>query len=184
MRNKVKAFSFVQLYTDELPIFVQNPTLKEHKPFDELFEMGEEGDKIMSAIYRIYDPKSTYHITIPDEDERIQDVNENFLLDKNFDWKPYKDYIETYKKECISELQKRLLSFKSDLDGMQMYQQSLSWSDENDRGEKVQLIKEHKEFLLDYKEVLEKAEAEVIEMQNEANYIFSWLEQKALDLKN
>jgi hypothetical protein len=178
---KTDQMVFVQLYAEYLSIFEQNPGLKNIKPLDELYKKGEEGDKIMKAIYFIYDLKSPYYSFSPKEEDRIQEVNTGFLEVETFDWKQYKEYTDFFKKHCRTELQKQLDIFRKDIQGRETFFRSLSWTDPVERVEKDILLTSHDKFIEKYAELKGKVESEIEELESLGGYRKSWLEAKSLE---
>lgn len=174
---------FCKLYRDDLPFFQQNIDLKDMKLFSELYEMGEEGDKIMACIYRAYDLKSSYYHSIEKESERLKDICENYLDDSEYDMSPYRKHIEYFKDVCRSDIQKKLDVFKQDIEGREVYFRSLSWSDPEQQQEKDVMMMSHDKLVLKYDELSKKVEAEIEELESLGGYRKSWLEQLSLDHK-
>lgn len=176
---------FVQLYAEDVSIFEQNPGLKDIKPFDELYklggEVGEDGDTAMKAIYFMYDVKSPYFSYAPKEEERIHEVNSNFLEGLEFDWDKYKKQVDFFKEYCLTELQRRLVIYRQDIDGREDYFRSLKWADPADRVEKDILLTSHDKFIEKYAELKNKVESEIEELESLGGYRKSWLEQKGLE---
>lgn len=174
---------FAKLHDDNLPFFDQNNDLKKMKPFDELYQMGDKGDKIMACIYRIYDLKSGFYHSIEKEDDRIKDVCESYLGDPDFDLSKYTQQINKFKDLCRSDVQKKLDIFKQDLEGREMFFRSLSWSDPEDRYEKDQMLTSHDKLILKYEELAKKVESEIEDLESLGEYRKSFLEQLSLDMK-
>ena len=179
---KHKGMSFVQLFREDINIFEQNPELKEHEPFSELYEMGIKGDMIMGALYRIYDIKSTYYSTVENEDDRVKEVNKTYLDNEDFDWRPYKTHIAAYKQDCRTELQRKLDLYREDLEGRETYFRSLRWDDPQDRYDKDQMLNTQPKMLAQYDEIKKQVESEIEELESLAGYRKSFLEQLAIDL--
>jgi len=173
---------FAKLYDDNLPFFEQNIDLKKMKPFNELYDMGEEGDKIMACIYRVYDLKSSFYHAIEKEEDRIKDVFDTYI-GEDFDIKPYLKHIDKFKDVCRSDLQKKLEIFKQDLEGREMFFRSLSWSDPEDRYEKDQMLISHDKLIMKYDEISKLVESEMEDLESLGGYRRSYIETLSLEAK-
>jgi len=178
---KQEGVFFIQLYRDDIGIFAQNPMLKEFKPFDELEKLGEQGEKVMSAIFRIYDVKSPYYSVDASEKDRIEDVNKNYLEDEDFDWKEWDEYIKVYKEICRTPIQQKLDLLIEDINGREGFFRSISWDDEELRIERDLMTSNHHTFLKNYNDLVKEVNEELEEQLSLGDYRKSWLEQLAKD---
>lgn len=177
------ALQVVNLVDKEKSIFAQNPGLEVLTPFNELYEKGEDGDRIMKALFFIYDIKSSAYQGIPDDKERIADISENYLMNPTFPWKDYGKYSRAYKTTCVSDIQKKLDIMRMDIDEREAYFRGLSWDDPEERDIKNKMMSDHDKFIEKYEKVMKLAEEELEELESYGGYIKSYIESLGIEQK-
>lgn len=171
----------MQLVDPDKSLFAQNPGLKDLPPFNELHEMGPQGDKIIKALYYIHDIKSTWYAAVPIEKERIKDVSTHVLGDSNFPWKDYAKFTREYKKNCRTELQRRLASLRNDLSEREIFYRSLSWEDPQELQMKETMRISQASYLEEYHELEDLANQEIEELESLGGYTKSFIETLSLE---
>lgn len=131
--------------------------------------------RIMTAIWMAYDPKSMAQQSGGREEKEIlRDIASNFLNEKNFVWKKYKDIIDAYKMDCLTKIEKELVYWESELKSRRIYQKSLPW--DTARKEKDEMLKTQKQLYKDYLEVVKEVKKERTENRYYGNTQKSLLE--------
>ena len=131
MEDKNTRYSFVEEVREGLNFWDINQELQYWSPYNELIK--EEGkrrsSRIMQAIYKIYDPKSSYQNSSKDRTEKQmqKDIAENYLNEKDFEWSKYKKLIQAYKKDSKTFLEKELEYWEIELLQRREYQRTLPW---------------------------------------------------------
>lgn len=151
---------FVNVQDKKSSFSSQNPELHLLKPYSDLYsKLGKNKyDKVMTAIYLVYDPKSISLKANRDENEARKDVAENFLKEPKFKWDDYRDVIKVYKEDCRSFLQKELMQWKQELDERKAYINGLSW--ETDAKQKDSMLLNQDKYFEKYLFIKAKVDEE------------------------
>ena len=128
-------YCFARLPKDPKNFWELNTELKYIVPFNKLFE--KEGSAIMmTAIWLVCDPKSSYvNSAIPEELCKEQ-VAKNFLK-KAVKWSDYREYIDAYKNFCKTKIEKELDSLYLILKERQQTGEDLDWETDFEKKDKI-----------------------------------------------
>jgi len=88
-------------------------------------KLKTKSHKIFCAIYQVYDPKSPLRASGLATEELKQEIEVNYLKDKNFKWETYAELIEAYQNFCTSPIEKQLQKWYDMLDERTKYLDSL-----------------------------------------------------------
>lgn len=159
-------------------IWTENPHLElvtEFKDFKDK-EGTRKSSKILTAIYLIWDPKSNLRNAGMSDLEILEDVTNNYLSYKDFNWDDYGYIKDIYFEKCISKTEKLFLRIESDLDDFNNILEKYKFSKDN-AADRAKLTKEYKALLLEYMDVKTRVQEEKKNMnQNRDNYTDSLIE--------
>lgn len=160
MDNNKQRYVFAVFPEEGQNFWDANPELLNLNPYNQLFkkEGKRRSGRIMSAIWLCYDPKSKANLTNRDEKEILADIAENYLNEKKFPWKDYKNIITSFKEDCKTKLEKELEYWESELVERRIYQKSLPWDTE--RKEKDEMLKTQKTLFNDYLNIKKELDSE------------------------
>lgn len=163
-------YLFVDIENEDSDIWKDNPDLQFSEPFAKFKKSERNSNKIMKAIYLIYDPKSRFNIAKEPQEKIIEDVTKNFLRKREFDWTKYNDVIEAYKENCKSPLQRQYEEILSDYEGFISYYRNLSWEDEDE----ARIKTGHMKTIEDYGKKIIELKKLVDGEENEQKYKFDY----------
>lgn len=173
------ASTVVKLRDIEASFWGQNPELGLMTPFA-AFKKKAKSDKIMKAIYLIWDAKSTFRKSGMTTEQIMEDINTNFLGNPDFDWEPYQEIIEAYKDKCMSRLYKKVLDMLEELDLIDEARQSLSWDDEDEYKRKIELFAASKKLYEEAITLQKELDEEIEAVELESEYVLSMIEELAI----
>lgn len=174
---------FIQLYREDINIWEQNPFLSKIEPYKKLYKEDKKEGNILLSLYMTYDIKSPMYARIQNEAERIKDVSDTFLGDPNFDWEPYNEYVDAYKIDCRTEIQKQLDQLRDDIDRREAFARKLSFEDDEERALKLDLLDTQDKYIEKYKILVDKCADEVEDLESLGQYRKSYLEQLGIELE-
>lgn len=133
-----------------------NPELKNIEPYGEMYRrLGKaESGRVMEAIYRVYDRKSKARIAGRNEEDIKGDIEKSFY--KGLKWDKHTKIIESYKKDCLSVLEKSLDEWEAQIKERDQYIKDLTYKEDAELKDKMML--RTKTILKEYLEV--KAQVE------------------------
>lgn len=171
-------FIIVEDPEKEKEIWKLNPELNYMEPFATFKKTSRRNaSKIMNAIWLIYDPKSKFRATDMTEAEIMQDVNKNYLGNEEYDWSPYTEIVEAYKKKCKTLLQRRLEDWRIDLEERDKSIRELKYSDPEERKEKDDMLSTRDLLYKKYLDTESLVKNETKELRMKAGYGLSKLER-------
>lgn len=170
------ATTHIKLRDLDKDFWEQNKELSLMTPFSS-FKKKAKSDKIMKAIYLIWDSKSTFRKSGMTTDEIMTDVNENFLNNKDFNWEPYEDIVEAYKEKCMSRLYKNVLDMLSEIEEISEARSNLSWEDEDQYRQKIELFDASKKLFQEAISLQKELDEEIEAVELEGEYSLSMLEE-------
>ncbi len=170
------ATTHVRLKDLDSDFWEQNKELALMTPFSN-FRKKAKSEKIMKAIYLIWDSKSLFRKSGMTTDEIMIDVNENFLNNKNFNWDSYEDIIEAYKDKCMSRLYKNLLQMFDEIEEIGEARLNLSWEDEEQYKQKIALFDASKKLFQEAITLQKELDEEIEAVELESEYALSMLEE-------
>lgn len=134
-------------------------------------------NKVMTAIWMAFDPKSVAQNSGNREEKEIMDdIAENYLGDKKFPWKDYSEIIKAFKEDCRTKIEKELDYWEIELKTRREYQRELPWDTE--RKEKDEMLKTQKTLFNDYIAVKKELDRERAEKKYYAGTHKSLLERQ------
>jgi type I site-specific restriction endonuclease len=157
----------------------QNKELALMTPFSD-FKKKAKSDKIMKAIYLIWDSKSTFRKSGMSPEQILEDINTNFLGNPNFDWEPYQKYVEAYKELCMSRLYKKVLAMLDEIEEIDEARLSISWSDDVEYKQKIELFDASKKLYAEAITLQKELDEEVEAIELESEYVLSMNEELAI----
>lgn len=162
----------------DVNIWEENPHLSLISEFKEFRQ--HEGDKrssdILKAIYYIWDPKSEIRDSSMSENKLINDITENLIGEKEFDWDKYAEIRDIYLDKTLSKLESLLLKYEAEVKDLDVMLTSWKWNKTNVKN-RAEAVKQYKTLLEEYMETKDKAKMEADgEMQMRAGYQKSMLE--------
>lgn len=169
----------IRLLDIDKDFWEQNKELALMSPFSS-FKKKAKSDKIMKAIYLIWDSKSTFRKSGMSTDEIMSDINENFLGNKDFNWDPYDEIVEAYKDKCMSRLYKNVLSLLEEIEEISEARQSLSWESPEEYKQKIELFDASKKLFQEAIALQKELDEEIEAVELEGDYSFSFLEEAAV----
>lgn len=131
-------YCFARLPKDPKDFWKLNVELAYIEPFYS-FSKKEESAVIMTAIWMVFDPKSSlYNSSVPEEKIK-EEIAKSFLKDKvkGFKWSDYKNLVEKYKDFCKTKIEKELDNYLLMLQDRQQTGQDLDWAEDFDTKEKI-----------------------------------------------
>lgn len=112
-----------------------NPELRYIAPFSKLYK--EEGSAMMmTAIWMICDPKSSFTNSSMPEELCKEEVAKNFLK-KPIKWSEYREYIDAYKSVCKTKVEKELDALFLILKERQQSGEDLDWDTDFEKKDKI-----------------------------------------------
>lgn len=158
----------------------QNKELSYMAPFA-AFKKKAKSDKIMKAIYMIYDSKSTFRRAGMTTEEIMEDVNSNFLNNKNFDWEQYSEIVKAYQDKCQSRLYKKLLKLFDEIDEIEQDRETLSWAETDEADLRLKLMSASKILFNDAIALQKQLDEEIEAVELESEYAMSMIESYAIE---
>lgn len=147
-------------------------------PFYE-FKKKDNSAIIMTAIWMIYDPKSSLvNSSMPEEKVR-EDVTKNFLEQRikgKFNWSEYKQIVSAYKVNCKTKLEIELDNLFLMLQERQEAANDLDWVEDFDKKDKI--ISTQSKYYDDYFSLRRKVKDERTENLAFGRYTPSMLESR------
>lgn len=177
------ATTHVRLRDIDGDFWEQNKELSLITPFSS-FKKNPESNRVMKAIYLIWDAKSIFRKSSMSTDDIIQDVNNNFLGEPNFDWDIYSEEVEAYRNICMSRVQKKLLDLLEGIDEIEEASQSLSWADEDEYKQKIELSNMANKLYEDAIALQKELDEEIDAIELESEYALSMLEEYSINGKD
>ena len=173
------ATSHIRLKDLDKDFWEQNKELALMTPFSS-FKKKAKSDKIMKAIYLIWDSKSSFRKSGMSTEEIMNDININFLNNADFNWEPYEDIVEAYKDKCMSRLYKKVIAMLSELDDIDEARSNLSWEDEDQYKQKIALFDASKKLYEEAISLQKELDEEIEAVELESEYVLSMIEEYAI----
>lgn len=173
------ATSHIRLKDLDKDFWEQNKELALMTPFSS-FKKKAKSDKIMKAIYLIWDSKSSFRKSGMSTEEIMNDININFLNNADFNWEPYEDIVEAYKDKCMSRLYKKVISMLGELDEIDEARSNLSWEDEDQYKQKIALFDASKKLYEEAISLQKELDEEIEAVELESEYVLSMIEEYAI----
>lgn len=160
----------------------QVPDLHYLNPYNKLYKKVGKAkyDTVMMGIYLVYDPKSSSGKNSRPEEEMQEDIAKNFLKKPRFKWDDFKEYIEAYKLDTKTKLQKMLDELEQDVNNRAAFGRQLDW--ETDFKTKNEIVKTQDEFVEKFMQLKAKVDEEAA-TSGHGKQRMSRMERKALDAK-
>lgn len=174
------ATTHIRLKNIDEDFWGQNKELSFMHPFS-VFKKKAKSDKIMKAIYLIYDSKSTFRRAGMSTEEIITDVNTNFLNKEDFDWDAYTDIIEAYQDKCQSRIYKKLLKLLDEIDEIEADREGLSWAEAGEAELKLKLFDASKKLFQDAITLQKELDEEIEAVELESEYAMSMIEEYGVE---
>jgi len=131
-------YCFARLPKDYEKFWELNIELTYLDPFSEL--QKEKGSSlIMTAIWMLCDPKSSFAQSSIKEHELKANLAKNLLNNPKFDWSKYGPHIRAYQNYCRTPIEKSLDSLKKILDERQQTIDGLDWDQDFEKKDKIYL---------------------------------------------
>lgn len=178
--NKVDRYVFAVEPKEGQNFWDANKELTYLTPYAQFLkkEGKRRSGRIMTAIWLVYDPKSSARQSGEREEEEVkQDIATHFLKEKKFEWGEVRDIITAYTKDCRTKMEKEMDYWEMELMTRRAYQRSLPW--ETQRKEKDEMLKTQKALFEDYLDVMKEVNKERAEKQFYAGTQKSLLEQQS-----
>lgn len=159
----------------------QNPEIHLIAPYSSLYEKEgkEQYDRIMMAIYLVYDPKSKLNATgRRSERDKRKDVVDNYLK-KSFPWTKYKKIVTKYQDDFRTFLEKKLENFKRELDEREQYMIELTWDEDSTKKDKMML--NHDQYMKKYLDIKKEVDAERSDISSRGGTKLSRTERRILN---
>lgn len=135
MSNLKDIYCFARLPENPEDFWELNVELAYINPFYE-FKKQKDSAKIMTAIWMIYDPKSSLSNSSLGEEKLKEDIAKNFLNQK-IKWSDYKKYIDAYKDNCRTKIEKELDDLYLMIKERQEMASDLDWESDFEKKDKV-----------------------------------------------
>ncbi len=174
------ATTHIKLKDIDKDFWEQNKELSYMAPFA-AFKKKAKSDKVMKAIYMIYDSKSTFRRAGMSTEEIIEDVNANFLNNKDFDWEQYTEIVEAYQDKCQSRLYKKLLKLFDEIDEIEQDREGLSWAEAAEAELRLKLMNASKTLFNDAITMQKQLDEEIESVELESEYAMSMIEGYAIE---
>ena len=151
---------FAKLENHQLSFSKENPGVHLLGPYDRLYKKlsVKQYDRVMTAIYLAYDPKSVGGKSNRSEEELRKDIAVNFLNEPDFDWNEFKDYINAYKQDSKTKLQIELYYLEQEILERRSYINQLTW--ESNATLKDKMLLNHDKYLEKYMELKQRVDEE------------------------
>lgn len=174
------ATTHIKLKDIDKDFWEQNKELSYMAPFA-AFKKKAKSDKIMKAIYLIYDSKSVFRRAGMTTEEIIEDVNTNFLSKADFDWEQYTEIVEAYQDKCQSRTYKKLLKLLDEIDEIEVDREGLSWAEPGEADLKLKLFDASKKLFKDVIDLQKELDEEIEQVELESEYAMSMNESYAVE---
>jgi len=171
--------TFARVNDLEADFWKQNPQIALMTPFNK-FKKVKNSSKVMTAIYLIHDPQSTFRRSGMSTDEILSDINKNFLNDDKYKWDDYIEIIEAYKDKCTSRLAKKVEAMLDEIDEIEEARSALTWDDPLDADLKIKLFDSSKKLYKEAIELQNLLNEELAELQIQGDYVPSLIEEFSL----
>jgi len=114
-------------------IWEDNPHLLATKFFSDLKrDLGADlSDRLLRAIYYIYDVRSPLTESGKSFDEIVEDVNYTVLEDSSFDWNKYQYVVDEYIKVVPTKAQAELSRYQREITELNEFLNNWPWSEDN-----------------------------------------------------
>lgn len=152
--------SFVRIKDAGKSFSEQNPEVHLHTPYNALYKSLKKKryDKVMMAIYLVYDPKSVSKRGNRKLEECKIDIQENYLKEPQFQWSKYSHIIEDYEVQSKSKIKIMLDELYKEINDRMAYGKGLSF--EKDAKEKDRVLLNHDVYLDKYLALKAKVDEE------------------------
>ncbi len=128
-------YCFARQPIDPKNFWELNPELKYIAPFNKLSKEKDSG-KIMTAIWMLCDPKSSFSNSSIPEELAKEEIAKNFL-GTVIKWSEYREYIDAYKSVCKTKIEKELDALYLIIRERQQTGEDLDWETDFDRKDKI-----------------------------------------------
>lgn len=180
MKTVDEIYYHIRIPKDEKDFWNLNFELSHIDPFTE-FSKKKISNKVMMAIYMIYDPKSQIVNSGLDERQVKKDISKNYLGDEKFDWTPFRDIVIAYKQVSKTKIEKELGGWWLQLQERDEYlNHELEWGDGQDELKEKMLLKTEEHYQK-YRSIVASLKEERQDRLMYGDYTPSELEMWALD---
>lgn len=170
-------YCFARLPKNPYDWWEANPEMGFRSPFAEFKEKGEESALVMSAIYMMYDPKSSARNSGSNEIDIKRDISKNLLDNEDYDWSQHGKLIRAYEKMCKTKIEKELDSWFLQLQERNQYVNDLDW--EQNSKEKEELLLKNDAHFEKYRGIVAILKEERQERLAHGDYTKSRLEARS-----
>ncbi len=122
------------------------------------FKRKKNSSKIMWAISQIHHPNSPARATDRDINLLTEEIQKYYLKAKTFKWDDYAEIIDAFKNDCLTNLEKQMVSWEESLVKRFEYGESLDWKTK--RKEKDDVLLNHDKFVEKFLDIRSKVEQE------------------------